>query len=63
MSEKDRKKKDGERKDKKQKRMRESVRRRHEDAGPPRASTDQADIQRFKPGSASDRNTEPGPRS
>jgi hypothetical protein len=54
MSDRTRKKKNGERKDKKSKRMRDSVEARHAQAAPPRRSTDQADIQLFKPGSASD---------
>jgi hypothetical protein len=44
MSDKDRKKKDGRDKDKKNKAMRESVRARERDAQPPRPSTDQPDV-------------------
>jgi hypothetical protein len=60
MSDKDRKKKDGQRADKKRQRMRESVKERHEQAGPERPSRDQADLQKFKPGSASDRTWQRG---
>ena len=48
-------KKGGERKDKKNERMRESVTERKLSAGPKRPSTDQQDIQTFKPGSEGDR--------
>jgi hypothetical protein len=54
-NEKDRKKKDGQNTGKKNERMREAVRERKAHAQPPRPSTDQPDIQDFKPGSASDR--------
>jgi hypothetical protein len=54
MSDRTRRKKDGERKDKKARRMRASVEARHAHAGAPRRSTDQPDVQLFKPGSASD---------
>lgn len=49
-------KKAGERKDKKQERMRASVLKRHEAAQPPRPTTDQWDVQAFKPGGPTDRN-------
>jgi hypothetical protein len=52
-------KKNGERKDKKNERMRESVQVRHENPAEPHSSTDQPDVQTFKPGAASDRNTRP----
>ena len=48
-------KKDGQRKDKKNERMREDVAERKERAQP-EVSTDQKDIQRFKPGSPNDEN-------
>ena len=54
MSDRTRKKKNGERKDKKSKRMRDTVDARHAQAAPPKRSTDQPDVQFFKPGSASD---------
>lgn len=49
-------KKAGQRKDKKNARMREDTERRHQNAGPERPDTDQWDIQTFKPGSANDKN-------
>jgi hypothetical protein len=52
----DRKKKDGQRKDKKNERMREDVAQRKENAAPPRPTTDQKDLQTFKPGSRGDHN-------
>ena len=52
MSDRTRKKKNGERKDKKHKRMRASVEARHAQAAPPKRSTDQPNVQLFKPGSA-----------
>lgn len=58
-----RKKKDGQRKDKKNARMREDVQRRHENEGEPKPSTDQKDIQTFKPGSAGDRTVDPQNRA
>jgi hypothetical protein len=54
-NEKDRKKKDGENTGKKNERMREAVRERHENAHAPGRSTDQGDIQTYKSGSPSDR--------
>lgn len=59
MAHKDRKKKGGERKEKKTARMRSEVESRKEHAGAPRPSHDQPDIQSFKPGHASDRTTRP----
>lgn len=56
MSDKDRRKKQGERKDKKRERMRKAVQERQAHAGAPRASTDQADLVRYKPGAPHDRN-------
>ncbi len=47
-------KKDGQRKDKKNARMREDVAFRHVMAKPIKPSTDQGDIQAFKPGAADD---------
>ena len=55
MSERQRKKKDGQDKGKKLRRMREDEARRHADAGPERPSRDQADLVTYKQGSASDR--------
>jgi hypothetical protein len=52
----ERKKKDGQDKGKKLRRMREAETRRHERAGPERASTDQPDVVEYKPGAGSDRN-------
>lgn len=49
-------KKDGQRKDKKNERMREDVALRHATAKPPKPETDQLDIQTYKPGSAGDQN-------
>ena len=49
-------KKAGQRKDKKNARMREDIERRHQNAGPEKPETDQWDIQAFKPGSANDKN-------
>jgi hypothetical protein len=54
MSERTRRKKNGERKDKKSRRMRDSVEARRTQAAAQRPSSDQPDVQRFKPGSASD---------
>jgi len=54
-NEKDRKKKDGQNTGKKNERMRESVRERHEQVRASGRSTDQGDIQAYKSGSASDR--------
>ena len=55
MSDRDRKKKDGQDKGKKLRRMREDVAQRHANAGPERPSHDQADVVTYKQGSASDR--------
>ena len=55
-------KKGGQRKDKKMERMREAVEKRHREAGGEKRTTDQQDIQTFKPGSASDRTTRPETR-
>jgi hypothetical protein len=55
VSDRDRKKKDGQDKGKKRRRMRDAEERRHENAGPERPSTDQADVVTYKQGSASDR--------
>jgi hypothetical protein len=52
----DRKKKDGERKDKKNARMREDVQRRHESEGKESTNSDQPDIVKYKPGSRKDQN-------
>lgn len=43
-------------------RMREAVEKRHQEAGEEKRTTDQQDIQTFKPGSASDRTTRPETR-
>ncbi|MBC8065401.1 MAG: hypothetical protein H7Y17_11255 [Chlorobia bacterium] len=51
-------KKDGQRKDKKNERMREDVKERHENAAQ-KTSSDQPDIQAFKPGAPSDKNADP----
>lgn len=59
MSHADRKKKGGERKDKKNARMREDVQRRRENESPPGPETDKPDIQKHKPGSQGDRNMDP----
>ena len=55
MSDRDRKKKDGQDKGKKLRRMREDEERRHAEAGPERPTRDQADVVPYKQGSASDR--------
>lgn len=55
-------KKGGQRKDKKMERMREAVEKRKEESGDVKPTTDQPDIQTFKPGSASDRTTRPETR-
>lgn len=52
-------KKGGERKDKKNERMREDVAFRHAMQRPPKPTTDQKDIQSYKPGSAGDDNRHP----
>lgn len=54
-----RKKKDGQRKDKKNARMREDVQRRRENEVPAGPNTDQPDIVTYKPGSRGDRNQDP----
>jgi hypothetical protein len=53
MSDKDRRKKDGQDKNKKNQAMREDVARRHEQAGPPDTQTDPAE-QQFQQGSNRD---------
>jgi hypothetical protein len=53
-------KKGGERKDKKNERMREGEAWRHAMAPPPRPTNDQRDIQEFKPGAADDQNRQHG---
>jgi hypothetical protein len=55
----ERKKKGGERKDKKNARMREDVQRRRENEGEAGPESDQPDIQSHKPGSRGDRNMDP----
>jgi hypothetical protein len=55
----DRKKKGGERKDKKNARMREDVQQRRENEGEPGSETDQPDVVKFKPGSRKDQNQDP----
>ena len=52
-------KKGGERKDKKVERMREDLAERKAKAKPARPTTDQKDIQTYKPGAADDKNREP----
>ncbi len=59
MSGETRKKKHGERKGKKNERMRAAVEKRHEQAGPPSPTTDQNDIQEQKPGHAADTTVHP----
>lgn len=54
-------KKDGERKDKKNERMREDLKERQESATA-KVSTDQKDVQTHKPGSQGDRNQDPTQR-
>ena len=61
MSNRERKKKDGQDKGKKLRRMREDVAQRHANAGPERPSRDQADIVDYKQGSAADRNRRGAP--
>lgn len=61
MSNRERKKKDGQDKGKKLRRMREDVARRHANAGPEHPSRDQADIVDYKQGSAADRNRHGAP--
>ncbi len=55
----ERKKKGGERKDKKNERMREAVAERKAHAAPPRPSNDQPDIVTFKQGGADDQTRNP----
>ena len=55
MSDKDRKKKDGQDTNKKNQRMRETVQERQENAAPEGASTDEVDVVKFKSGSPNDR--------
>ena len=57
MSDKDRKKKDGQNTNKKNQRMREAVLERHENAAPSRRSADDVDNVKFKSGSENDRTT------
>lgn len=54
-----RKKKGGQRKDKKTARMREDIQRRRESKGPAGPETDQPDVVTYKPGSRGDRNQDP----
>jgi hypothetical protein len=61
MSNRERKKKDGQDKGKKLRRMREDEARRHANAGPDRPSTDQSDVVDYKQGSAADRNRRGAP--
>jgi len=55
MSDRDRKKKHGQDKNKKRRRMRDDEARRHANAGPERPTRDQADVVTYKQGSSSDR--------
>lgn len=55
----ERKKKDGQRKDKKMERMREDVQARKEQGAAPRPTTDEKDIINYKSGSQGDRNQDP----
>lgn len=52
-------KKNGQRKDKKNERLRKAIEERHEQAGPERPTHDQKDIQTFKPGGPSDKMSDP----
>ena len=61
MSNRERKKKDGQDKGKKLRRMREEEEQRHANAGPERPSRDQPDIVDYKQGSAADRNRRGAP--
>lgn len=54
-------KKGGQRKDKKNERMREDVAFRKAMAHPPKPTTDQGDVMDYKPGSPSDANRHPNP--
>ncbi len=56
MAKSERKKKDGQGKGKKLRRMRDDEARRQADAGPERVSSDQADVITYKQGSDQDRN-------
>jgi hypothetical protein len=56
VSNRERKKKDGQDKNKKRRRMRAAEARRHAAAGPERPSSDQADVVTYKQGTAADRN-------
>jgi hypothetical protein len=62
-NEKDRKKKDGRNKGKKTKAMREAVQARKRTGQPSRPTTDEPDIQEFKPGAADDRTSQPQRRA
>ena len=55
----DRKKKDGQRKDKKMQNMREAVEKRKADASPAKPTHDEKDIITYKTGSQGDRNQDP----
>lgn len=55
----ERRKKNGERKDKKMQRMREAVEDRKASGSPKDFGTDKQDIQTFKPGAQNDRNQDP----
>ena len=55
----DRKKKDGQRKDKKMQNMREAVEKRKTNAAPPKPTHDQKDIITYKSGSQGDHNQDP----
>lgn len=57
----ERKKKDGDRKDKKMARMREAVQESHEQGHKEPHRTDQKDIVHYKSGSQGDKNQHPGP--
>jgi hypothetical protein len=59
-NQKERKKKGGKNKSKKNQAMRESVKERKIHAGPKRRSSDQPDVVKFKPGAADDRTTRAG---
>lgn len=55
----ERKKKDGQRKDKKMQNMREAVEKRKASAAPPKPTRDEKDIITYKTGSQGDRNQDP----
>ena len=61
MAKQARRKKDGERKDKKQQRMHADVTARQKAAGPTRPSRDEVDKVKYKRGSAADRSRIPAP--